>query len=258
MVDPLVLSWLTMLKLCGPLAFMTSQIPNILVVEADKQINSEMQRYLVSRAGWSVDSACSAQEARDLLAKNDYSVVLTGIAFPDGSGRDVVRLAQEKSAEVHAVILAGPMEAQLLEIQSGEQKVELLSKPFRLKDLTSLIAGITGQSAKEKSCPIFIETDKVQSLLSSSASDVSETLTNKERDIIDVLLRAPGVPVSREEVFRRVYRTEMSHGDRTVDVYIGKLRKKICTVSQGAYTIEHMRGRGYAVRMVSAVTKASA
>lgn len=80
----------------------------------------------------------------------------------------------------------------------------------------------------------------------------SAELTKREFELVDLLAKAGGRVIEREEIYRRVWGYQMAHGDRSVDVYVRKVRKKLSRVSPGWDYVHTHFGIGYRLKAMPA------
>jgi DNA-binding response OmpR family regulator len=102
-------------------------------------------------------------------------------------------------------------------------------------------SGATGDLAPLVTGELAIRRDRFQVL----AGDVSAELTRREFELVELLAGAEGRVIERDEIYARVWGYSMAHGDRSVDVYVRKLRAKLAVISPGWRYVHTHFGVGY-------------
>ena len=128
---------------------------------------------------------------------------------------------------------------------------DYLSKPFGMMEMVSRTRALLRRSGREAAVQ-----DKPASLVSGDVTlwperrevtvgDREVQLTMREFDLLEFLMRSPGVVFSRETLLQRVWGWDFDGGSRTVDVHVQQIRAKLGDASD---LIETVRGVGYRVR----------
>lgn len=218
----------------------------ILVVEDEEDLNEILQFNLESE-GYLVDTAFSAEEAlkKDLAV---YHLILLDVMMGKISGYSLAqRIRKEMHLEVPIIFLtARDTENDLLTgFNLGAD--DYITKPFSIRELQARVKVVLRRSkitpVEEVSTfltigEIIIDKEIKRLLL----GDKKIELTRKEYEIILLLAKSPGRIFSREEILRRIWESDVIVTDRTVDVNITRLRKKM--EEYGNY-IRNKPGFGY-------------
>ena len=105
----------------------------VLLIE-DQDIVNRMLCDALRHQGHQADCVKTKAEAERALASTSYTLIIANVVLPDGSGRDVARIAEDKGAKT--LLMTGhPDEAQALEIQ----KITHLRKPFGIADFEKMV-----------------------------------------------------------------------------------------------------------------------
>ncbi len=219
----------------------------ILVVEDEEDLNEILQFNLESE-GYRVDSSFSAEEAlkRDLSV---YDLILLDVMMGKISGFALAqRIRKEMHLEVPIIFLtARDTENDLLTgFNLGAD--DFITKPFSVRALQARIKAVLKRikTAQEESVTvtslniggILIDFESKRLIL----GDRKVELTRKEYEIISLLAKSPGRIFSREEILRRIWENDVIVIDRTVDVNMTRLRRKM--EEYGSY-IRNKPGFGY-------------
>jgi len=219
---------------------------HILVVEDEEDLNEILQFNLESE-GYQVDTAFSAEGAlkKDLSV---YHLILLDVMMGKISGYSLAqRIRKELHLEVPIIFLtARDTENDLLTgFNLGAD--DYITKPFSIRELQARVKvvlkryKIVPADEANNLLPIgeIILDKEIKRLL---IGDRKIELTRKEYEIILLLARSPGKIFSREEILRRIWESDVIVTDRTVDVNITRLRKKM--EEYGNY-IRNKPGFGY-------------
>jgi two-component system phosphate regulon response regulator PhoB len=217
----------------------------ILVVD-DEESLCEILKFNLEKEGYSVTTALSAEEA---LALNlaDYDLMILDIMMGELSGFGLARILRKRTETAETpIIFCTALDSEADKIKGLDIGADdYISKPFSLAEVMarvrsvlrrskrSLTTAATNESpaeeeAKTNDSVIRFETLVVNNRDKSCYIDNEEVqLTRKEFDILVLLLSNRGTILSREQIMKRVWSEEVVVLDRTIDVNITRLRKKL-------------------------------
>ncbi len=218
----------------------------ILVVEDEEDLNEILQFNLESE-GYIVDTSFSAEEAlkRDLTG---YNLMILDVMMGKISGFGLAqRVRKEFQLDVPIIFLtARDTENDLLTgFNLGAD--DYIIKPFSIKELQARVKAVLKRakvtpaevaSSLLKLGDLAIDHDTKRLIL----GDKKIELTRKEYEIISLLAKSPGRIFSREEILRRIWESDVIVTDRTVDVNMTRIRRKMD--EYGSY-IRNKPGFGY-------------
>ena len=218
----------------------------ILVVEDEEDLNEILQFNLESE-GYLVDTSFSAEEAlkRDLTR---YDLMILDVMMGKISGFSLAqRIRKEMRLEVPIIFLtARDTENDMLTgFNLGAD--DFITKPFSVRALQARIKSVLKRNkaipAEEAKTSlnvgeIIIDFETKRLII----GDKKIELTRKEYEIISLLAKSPGRIFSREEILRRIWESDVIVIDRTVDVNMTRLRRKM--EEYGSY-IRNKPGFGY-------------
>ncbi len=222
----------------------------ILVVEDEEDLNEILQFNLESE-GYQVDTSFSAEEAlkRDLAI---YSLIILDVMMGKISGFSLAqRIRKEMQLEVPIIFLtARDAENDMLTgFNLGAD--DYIIKPFSIKEFQARVKAVLKRAKVSPAevastllsmgnLAIDLETKRL------ILGDKKIELTRKEYEIISLLAKTPGRIFSREEILRRIWESDVIVTDRTVDVNMTRLRRKM--EEYGSY-IRNKPGFGYYFEM---------
>lgn len=215
----------------------------ILVVDDEPDLRDILQCNLEA-AGYEVDTAASAEEALMLMSGNP-DLLLLDVMMGGMSGFAFAQLLREEQGiKVPIIFLtAKDTEDDLLQGFSVGAD-DYISKPFSLQEVLARVKAVLRRSAKEE----ISEKSDVEELQLVSARKVVRIggteipLSKKEFGILQMLTQNPGRIFSREEILTEVWQNESYVLDRTVDVHIAHVRKKLGEMGN---RIVNRQGHGY-------------
>ena len=215
----------------------------ILVVDDEPDLRDILQCNLEA-AGYEVDTAASAEEALPLMSGNP-DLLLLDVMMGGMSGFALAQLLREEQGiKVPIIFLtAKDTEDDLLQGFSVGAD-DYISKPFSLQEVLARVKAVLRRSAKEENS----EKSNAEELQLISArkvvciGGVEIPLSKKEFGILQMLTQNPGRIFSREEILTEVWQNESYVLDRTVDVHIAHVRKKLGEMGN---RIVNRQGHGY-------------
>lgn len=222
----------------------------ILVVEDDDQIADFLKRAL-SAEGHTVTRLDSGEGAVTVVQSGDFEVILLDLMLPGISGLDVCQELRFRKINIPIIMLTAmdSIEDTVRGLRMGAD--DYMTKPF---DLDELMARIETVCRRQQS---MIVQDPVLSLADVRMDTDSKgvtvdgrevSLTAKELNILELLMSNPGRLFSRERILNNIWGVNVDPLTNVVDVYIGRLRKKLG--KDDSPFIETVRGMGYRIDQV--------
>lgn len=215
---------------------------HLLVIDDDSRIRNLLQRYL-SNNGYRVSTAQNAAEARKTLSGLSFDLLILDVMMPGESGMELAASLRTDS-QVPILMLTARAESES-RIQGLEIGVDdYLSKPFEPRELLLRIRNILKHRSDKNSekieevsfGPFRFKIDR-QELL---CGDDVIRLTDRERELLGMFSAQPGATVTRTALAG-----EDGTGERTVDVQINRLRRKIEPDPSNPIYLQTIRGIGY-------------
>ena len=212
----------------------------VLVVEDDQRIASDVSRTLEA-SGYVVETVANGEDAWFLGDTEDYGAVILDLGLPGMDGLAVLKRWRANGRHMPVLILTarGSWAERVDGIDAGAD--DYLSKPFRMEELLARLRSIVRRSAGHGSSIITageITLDERQ--MKVTRRGVPITLSPLEYRLVAHLLRNRGRVVSQQEIDENVYGHGEEHDSNTLEVLVGRVRKKL-----GADAIETRRGFGY-------------
>jgi two-component system catabolic regulation response regulator CreB len=213
----------------------------ILLIDDEPAI-TESLAYALERGGFSAQSAGSLAEADAALLQEPALIVLD-LMLPDGNGLDWLRVLRQRS-NVPVIILSShddPVD-HIVGLEVGAD--DYIDKPFSPREVVARVRAVLRRvHPPALAAPPRLTVD-LQKRLAVGAG-VTLPLSRIEFDLLALFVGSPGRVWTREVILDRVWGSDVAVTERTVDVHVKTLRKKLAAAQLPAETIETVRGVGY-------------
>ncbi len=230
--------------------------PHILVVDDDNRLRALLARFL-GEQGFVVTTARNAEDARGKLKSLAFDLMVLDVMMPGESGFDMTRSlrladsALRKPSHPLPILLLtakGETEDRIEGFEAGAD--DYLMKPFEPRELLLRINAILRRAAKPEKAATQLRLgrwlyDAKRNELKSDSETVS--LTGMEASLMRVLADAQGQVLSREILAERSAAGQAVN-DRTIDVQVTRLRRKIESDAKNPRYLITVRGEGYSLR----------
>lgn len=222
--------------------------PHILVVDDDDRLRSLLRRYLAEQ-GFLVTTAVSAADARAKLKSLSYDLMVLDIMMPGESGLELTqnlrREAKSPDRQLPILLLTARGESgdRIEGFEKGAD--DYMPKPFEPRELLLRINAILRRAPKP---PVTMPELKLGRWFYNPqrdelrAGDEIVRLTDMEASLMRVLAAEPGAALSREALAER---SKGTVSDRTIDVQVTRLRRKIEEDAKNPRYLVTVRGEGY-------------
>lgn len=220
---------------------------NILLVEDERRVADFILRGLKAE-GYTVILAPDGETAMKLIADDDFDLLVLDLMLPGVSGFDVCRQMRARN-DFTPILMLSAMDRtndRVSGLQLGAD--DYLVKPFDFDELLARIQALLRRSKRTLANDSDLHILQIGGLTFDMRSlkvtylDESLALTEKERQILQLLLARPDRIHSRERIINAVWGSTEDPLTNIVDVYIARLRKKLGTAGKA---IETIRGVGY-------------
>lgn len=221
--------------------------PLVLVVDDDAEL-SAMLAELLAREGWVVHTVLTAGDGERALAQWQPDVVLLDVMLPDANGFEVCRRWRATHVAMGIVMLTArgdPMD-RVLGLEIGAD--DYLPKPFEPRELVARVRALLRRQAPGRADVAQLRfTGLTIDLLKREvlADTGIVALTSVEYKLLLALARRSGTPLSREQLSQAVQSSGYKPLDRTVDVQVARLRRKLSEAAPQIEWIDTVRGEGY-------------
>lgn len=215
---------------------------SILLVDDDADLRSLMSEFFMEQ-GYQVTVAPDGSRGLDLARQPQFDLVILDVMMPGLDGFAVLEQLR-KTSKVPVIMLTARTEtaSRIHGLESGAD--DYLPKPFDPQELLARVRAILRRTHSEPAAgPVEVSGVRLDAASRTVTQDGKPvTLTSVEFDILEVLVRAAGRVVSRDELMQRLYQREATPFDRSIDVHVSHLRKKL---DDSEDLIRTVRGVGY-------------
>ncbi len=220
---------------------MNKFIGHILVVDDDDGIRNLVKQYLTENS-FLVTTASNAEEAKEKISIIKFDLIVLDIMMPGKTGLEFT-LENKNKINTPIILLTAKGEAteRIEGLETGAD--DYLPKPFEPKELILRIKNILDKT-KTKNQKKIIEFDNIKINLSKSLIVQNKKefkINNTEKIILEKMINAPGQTFSRESIGKLI---DLSK-ERSIDVIITRLRKKIEIDPKNPKYLQTIRGAGY-------------
>jgi len=222
----------------------------VLVIDDDVGLCELVEEYL-GPEGYDVEATHNGERGIDRALSNEHSLVILDVMLPGMHGFDVLRRIRAKSRIPVLMLTArGDDVDRIVGLEIGAD--DYLPKPFNPRELVARIRAILRRTqpdealaggTRESLVVGDIEMDTSTRAVHRSGEAVE--LTAVEYDLLERLLRSAGQIAKREELVKEVLGRELSPFDRSIDMHVSNLRKKLGHQLNGMERIKTIRGVGY-------------
>lgn len=236
---------------------------NVLVIDDDTGLCELLTEYLAGE-GFRVDSIHDGREGLRKAGGGEYDFVILDVMLPGMNGFDVLReLRRESNIPVVMLTARGEPVDRIVGLEVGAD--DYLAKPFDARELLARMRAILRRTRLERTGPGGTSPSKVEvgdvtihtgaRLVFLNGRPVE--LTSVEFSLLEILLRRAGQFVSREELTMSVLGRAPYPYDRSIDVHISKLRKKLGRETEGMERIRTIRNVGYLYALPTTIEPAA-
>ncbi len=214
---------------------------HILVVDDDDGIRNLVKQYL-NENNYLVTTAFSSEDAKKKVETIKFDLIVLDIMMPGKSGLEFTMENKDKLYTPIILLTAkGEAEERIHGLEIGAD--DYLAKPFEPKELTLRIKNILNKT-KSKNIKRLIEFGSVKIDLSKNlifSNNKEFKINNTEKTILEFMINSPGKSFSRDEIGKIIKLDK----ERSIDVIITRLRKKIEKDPKNPKFLQTLRGEGY-------------
>jgi two-component system OmpR family response regulator len=212
----------------------------VLIAEDDPDLARQLTKAL-SEAGYTVDHAPDGEEAHFMGDTEPYDAIVLDLGLPVVDGVTVLRRWREAARDTPVLILTArdQWSEKVAGFDAGAD--DYVTKPFHMEEviarLRALIRRAAGQASPEMVCgPLRVDTRSGRAAVDGNPVK----LTANEFKVLAYLMHHQGKVVSRTELTEHIYQQDFDRDSNTIEVFVGRLRKKL-----DLDLIQTVRGLGY-------------
>lgn len=215
----------------------------ILIVEDEKDLNRQLEEACLE-AGYVVDKAYDGEEGHFLGDTEPYDAVILDIGLPEMDGLTVLENWRRDGRTMPVLMLTARdrWSDKVSGMDAGAD--DYVAKPFHIEEvlarLRALIRRSSGHASSELRCGEIVLDTRTSKV---TYQEKPVKLTSHELRLLSYLLHHPGEVISRTELTEHMYDQDFDKDSNTIEVFVGRLRKKL-----DPDFVETVRGLGYRVR----------
>lgn len=212
----------------------------ILLVEDEPTLRAQLHAGL-AEAGHVVEQADNGRDAHFMGESEDFDAVVLDLGLPLMDGLTVLQRWREQGRRMPVLILTARdnWHDKVAGIDAGAD--DYLTKPFHMEELLARLRALNRRANGVASAVLQLG-DVALDTRSGRVTVQGQTvpLTSHEYKVLDYLMHRPDAVVSRSDLIAHIYAQDFERDSNTIEVFVGRLRKKLPTL-----TIEAVRGLGY-------------
>jgi len=218
----------------------------IVLIEDDTDLFA-LLKYNLEKEGYALTGSQTGKGAIELCRRERPDLIILDIMLPDSDGLDICRGIRAHSELAHIPVIFLTARAsetdRIVGLELGAN--DYIVKPFFVRELVARVKiQFRGQTAASRTLKAAgLELDRASCRVALHGEDLSLTAT--EFRLLEFLMSRPGVVFSREQLLDAVWGHDRAVTDRTVDVYILRLRQKVESDPANPAYIRSVRGFGY-------------
>jgi DNA-binding response OmpR family regulator len=217
----------------------------VLLVEDDDAIRTSLSRSLTA-AGHVVTAVAAGADAIAMVARERPEVMLLDLGLPDLDGRDVLAMVRSVSDIPVIVATARDEDASVVKLLDAGAD-DYVIKPFSSAQIDARIRAVLRRGAADQPEEAVLRLGSLSIDARSREVTVDGApvdLTRKEFDLLFALSRRAGAVVTKRELLAEVWGLPWGGGDRTVDVHLSWLRRKLGETAAAPRFLHSVRGVG--------------
>jgi len=221
---------------------------NLLLIDDDKELVSLLAEFL-SLEDFNIDTALDGESGLQKALTGDYDLLLLDVMMPRLNGFEVLKLLRQKSDTPVLMLTAkGDEIDKVLGLEMGAD--DYLAKPFSERELLARIRAILRRTQyKNSDSPTnkltHLDIELYPGQQQAICQDFTIELTGTELLLLEKFLAHPGELFSKAELSEEVLGKTLQPFDRSIDMHLSNIRRKLPTREDGQTRVKNFRGRGY-------------
>ena len=212
---------------------------HILVVDDDNKIRNLIKQFLIDK-GYIVSTAMDAEEAKIRMETFNFSLIILDVMMPGQSGYELTKeLKESKNVPIILLTAKGEVENRIHGLELGAD--DYLGKPFEPKELLLRINNIIKNKRTLPQSTKIGEAEINLNKMTIKLKERIEKINTSEKNVLTKMLSSPGKIFSRIEIGK----ISKISKERSIDVMITRLRKKIEINPKNPKFLQTIRGSGY-------------
>jgi len=214
----------------------------IYIVEDDSSIR-ELEKYALLNSGFTVEGFDNSKELYNALGTNLPALIILDIMLPGEDGLNILKkIRQTPNYKYIPVIMVTAKTSEIDAVKGLDMGADdYITKPFGVMELISRIKAVLRRTQTQKVNTVSLDEitiDEERHIVYINGEQVE--LTYKEYEILKLLIINKGIVLTRDRLMENIWGYDFEQGNRTVDVHIQSLRKKLGPSGDHIKTIRHV------------------
>ncbi|MBL8204509.1 MAG: response regulator [Blastocatellia bacterium] len=221
----------------------------ILIIDDDAEL-CELVGEFLTLEGFAIAAVHDGEQGVKRALAEEFALIVLDVMLPSLNGFEVLRrIRAAKRTPIIMLTARGEDVDRIIGLELGAD--DYLPKPFNPRELVARIRAVLRRMQPEPVAPPTTESLIVDDVALSKSARVVRCkgqvieLTSAEFDLLELLLQSAGKVVTREDIAKLALGKEFSPFDRSIDMHISNLRKKLGDRADGIERIKSVRGLGY-------------
>jgi len=222
-----------------------SSLFDILVVDDDGDLRELLKEFLEQK-GLSVSTAANGKELKNQYISSKFRLIIMDIQMPGETGITLLKWLQKQTLPPPVLMLTAnsTLDNKIEGLTLGAE--DYMIKPFEPLELLTRIQVIFRREAPEsKTSLLFSEFEFFFADLSLTFKGAPINLTSGEQELVELFCRHPNTILNRDFITQHIKGYEFDPFDRTIDIRITRLRKKLQSQTKQLPPLKTVRGKGY-------------
>jgi two-component system response regulator PhoP len=220
----------------------------ILLIEDDENLREVLEKRL-KEEGFVIETAENGEDGLFLGREFEFDLAIIDLGLPKVSGMEVIQTLRDEGKSYPILVLTarGSWQDKVMGLDAGAD--DYLVKPFHFPELlarvNALVRRSAGFSSPELICgyiTLNTSTGEVKS------NDKLVDLTSYEYKVLEYLMLHQNIVVSKSTLTEHIYHQDYDRDSNVIEVFVGRLRRKLQDKDTKQKVIETLRGRGYRMR----------
>jgi len=221
----------------------------LLLIDDDKELSQLLSEYLTTE-GFEVTPAYDGETALNIATQEQFSAIVLDVMLPIYNGFEVLKtLRKTHQTPVLMLTAKGDTVDRVIGLEIGAD--DYLPKPCDPRELVARIRAILRRSSNTEPVPAKLEKISSGPLVLHLGSrnvtwdNTDIILTGTEFSVLEILVRQAGQVISKDDMTEQALNRKLTPYDRSIDVHVSNIRKKLTVAGANKELIINVRGAGY-------------
>lgn len=221
----------------------------LLLIDDDKELSQLLSEYLTTE-GFEVTAAYDGETALAIATQGQFAAIVLDVMLPIHNGFEVLKtLRKSHQTPVLMLTAKGDTVDRVIGLEIGAD--DYLPKPCDPRELVARIRAILRRASNTEPAPTKLEKISSGPLILHLGSrnvtwdGIDIVLTGTEFSVLEILVRQAGQVISKDDMTEQALNRKLTPYDRSIDVHVSNIRKKLTAAGANKELIINVRGAGY-------------